>query len=135
MPNKHGYKPKTNAMDGQRFSNSNKQFLKFHILIESIRRKNINLVNYLQTTSNETQHFQELKKKIKNEIAQQTNKISILQNNLSETKDTFEFCFGKFKNSSYLNYQKSYEMSLEFFYQRKKSRKKKFGKENRIDSN
>lgn len=105
--------------------NSNKQFLRFHILIESIRRKNINSVNYLQTISSETQHFQELKKKIKNEIAQQTNKIAILQNNLSETKDTFEFCLGKFRNSSYLNYQKLYETSFEFFYQRKESGKKK----------
>ena len=90
-------------------------FLRNHLRIESVRQRNTGYLNFLQNMSIENQHFNELKKTIRSELVEQNKQISCLNNRLADKRNTFEFCQLKVTNAVYLNQQKIFAETFQFF--------------------
>jgi len=67
-----------------------------------------------------------LKRNIKSDLNEQNKKISHLQNQLNDQKNTFEFCQSKLANPNYMSYQKMYSVNFELVKKRKDKRKTSF---------
>lgn len=105
------------------------QFLRNHLQIEAVRKRNAYLITYLQTITAENQHFGELRKSVRTELAAQNRTIGVLQNELKDRKETFDFSQSKMTSSSYLGFQKAYSKQFKFVDQRKVGRKDGSGRQ------
>lgn len=113
---------------GDSLSANQRQFLRNHLQIEAVRKRNAYLITCLQTVTAENQHFGELRRSVRTELAAQNRTIGLLQNELRDRKETFSFSQAKMASSSYLGFQKAYSSQFRSANERKVGRKDGVGR-------